>query len=246
MLRQAWLAGFPNPETMALEDLKEALQGRGFAPEGRTPVTVDGLLPIGLETDAQWAARRAATEVSNDTGLKFVRTGATMLPEPEPGQPIGLGGAVSAVAELKRLLDDRPSDPMADTLRGVAARGRVGAVVTQLEISADLAMVRVESTLWVRRSDRWFPACSRNATVRPADLAPNAGEPLADDPQVQGIFSLVETLGLGRIPDDVKRRGLNVGAATQQALGRVRSALLEDLSALALPVREGAGDAARP
>jgi hypothetical protein len=57
---------------------------------------------------------------------------------------------------------------------------------------------------------------------------------------------VVESLGFGPIPADVKQRSLNVGAATQKALGQVRSALLEDLAGLALPVREAAEQPARP
>lgn len=246
MLRQAWLSGFHNPETMPLNDLEGALEGRGFSPSARTPVAVDGLLPIPSESDVQWSRRRAATEVCNDQGLKFIRTGSMLLPEPERGVPVGLGSAVSGLGELKRLLEDRPADPLAEALGQIAARGRTGAVVTRLEISPDLSTVRVESILWVRRAGRWGPAGSRVATVRTDQLHPRAGEPLADDPQVKGVFDLVESLGLGRIPEDAKRRSLNVGAATQSALGQVRSALLEDLGALALPVREAAGGTAPP
>jgi hypothetical protein len=246
MLRLGWLSGFPRVETMPLDRLQESLEGRGFAAEGVSPVSVDSLLPIPVENEAQWTTRRAATEVATDSGLKFVRTGSVLMPEPEPGQPLEVGGAVSALADLKRLLDDRATDPLAEALGKIAARGRIGAVVTQLEISPDLTAVRVNSTLWVRRADRWTPAGSRSAVVRPDELAANAGAPLADDPQVKGVFNLVESLGLGRVPDDVKKRSLNIGAATQKALGQVRSAMLDDLNGLVLPIHEMPAADAKP
>jgi hypothetical protein len=199
-----------------------------------------------VETETQWIMRRAATEVTIDSGLKFVRTGSVLLPEPEPGQPLQVGGALSALSDLTRLLEDRASDPLAESLGKIAARGRIGALVTQLEISPDLTLVRVNSTLWVRRADRWFPAGSRTAAVRPDQLAANAGAPLAEDPQVKGLFSLVESIGLGQIPDDVKKRSLNIGAATQKALGQVRSAMLDELNGLVLPVNEKPAAEAMP
>lgn len=246
MLRLGWVSGFPRVETMPSDRLEEALEGRGFAAEGVSPVSVDSLLPVPVETETQWTTRRAATEVATDPGLKFVRTGSILLPEPEPGQALELGGAVSALADLKRLLDDRPTDPLAEALGKIAARGRIGALVTQLEISPDLAAVRVNSTLWARRGDRWTPAGSRTALVRPDQLPANAGAPLADDPQVKGLFNLAETLGLGQVPDDVKKRSLNIGAATQKALAQVRSTMLDDLNGLVLPIHETPAAEAKP
>ncbi|WP_406695817.1 hypothetical protein V5E97_32935 [Singulisphaera sp. Ch08] len=239
MLRQGWLSGFPRAESMPLDRLAESLEGRGFAAEeGLTPVSVDRLLPLPVETEAQWTTRRAATEVSTDPGLKFVRTGSILLPEPEPGQPLQMGGALSALSDLTKLLEDRATDPLVESLGKIAARGRIGALVTELEISPDFTMVRVNSTLWVRRADRWVPAGSRSAAVRPDELAANAGAPLADDPQVKGVFKLADSIGLGMVSDEMKKRSLSIGAATQQALGKVRSAMLDEMNHLILPVHE--------
>ena len=55
-------------------------------------------------------------------------------------------------------------------------------------------------------------------------------------------FQLVEAIGLGGIPEDVKRRSLNVGAATRKALGQARSAAEADLAALAFPILESKKD----
>ncbi|SIO61186.1 hypothetical protein SAMN05444166_6671 [Singulisphaera sp. GP187] len=246
LLQLGWRSGFPRVETMPLDRLVESLEGRGFAAEGVAPVSLDRLLPEPVETETQWTTRRAATEVATDPGLKFVRTGSVLLPEPEPGQPLAVGGALSALSDLTRLLEDRATDPLAEALGKIAARGRIGALVTQLEISPDLTAVRVQSTLWVRRAERWLPAGSRNALVRPDALAANAGAPLAEDPQVKGLFNLVESIGLGQVSDDVKKRSLNIGAATQKALGQVRSMMLEELNGLVLPVNEAPGSEVEP
>ena len=77
---------------------------------------------------------------------------------------------------------------------------------------------------------------TRSATVRPDALAPDAGKPLAEDPQVKAVLSLVDALGLGQIAPELKTRSLNMGAATEQALGLARAALERDLDALELPI----------
>lgn len=246
LLRQGWLTGFKNVEAMPLQTLKDALEDRGFAVGGEGEVAIDRLLPLSSETEAQWLARRAATEVSIDPGLRFLRKDSLVIPEPAPGQPLELGAAASILGDIARLLDDKPRDPLDDRLREVAARGRIGAVVTRLEIDPDLTTVSVESTLFVRGGKGWSPAGSRAATVRLDDLGAAAGKDIADDPQVKTIFKVFDALGPGLVSEDLKRRSLSVGAATQKALGQVRSSSAEDLSALAFPVNESAEPPARP
>jgi hypothetical protein len=236
-LRLGWLCEFPDVESMPLYSLEQALDGRGYTTNSTESVSVEELLPLLPETEAQWVLRRAATEVANDTGLRFLRYGGAVLAEPEPGQAPGADLVASTFADVTRMLSGNTADPLADRLHGLAARGKVGAVVTRLEIRPDLSSVQVETALLVRDGpERWVPARVRTATLRPDDLGPQAGEALADDPQVRAAFQVVESLGLGAIPADLKRRSLNVGAATQKALGVARSALQDDLTALALPV----------
>ena len=82
-----------------------------------------------------------------------------------------------------------------------------------------------------------------------------AADAIADDPQVKTLFGAVEAMGLGRISDDMKRKGLAVGAMTRRALGLARSAQFSDLSAMAIPLdppaapppaKPGAGAAPAP
>ena len=105
MLRQGWLSGFRDVETMKLADLKEALAGRGFAADAGNgePVAIDRLLPILPETDEQWLARRAATEVTSDTGLRFIQVQNLLLPEPLPGQLLTMDAAKGSAREPRPL-----------------------------------------------------------------------------------------------------------------------------------------------
>jgi hypothetical protein len=236
MLRLGWLSNLPEVEAMPTADLSQALEGRGFAPGLDEPVSVDGLLPPQPETDAQWLVRRAATEIANDPGGRLLRYQGMVLPEPAPGEaPPAAASLGAALSGLKELLGETPVDPLPGKLRELGQKGRVGAVVTRLELSPDLSAVAVETALWVRAGgDRWTPAIVRSANIRPDDLPANAGDGLADDPQVKAAFGLVESLGLGEVPADLKRRSLNMGAATRKALGLARGALDKELQPLAL------------
>ena len=236
LLRLGWLSNLPDVETMPQGDLAQGLEGRGFDPNAVTPVSVDSLLPAQPEADAQWLVRRAATEVANDPGGRLLRYQGLVMPEPAPGEaPPAAATLNAALSSLKELLGETPVDPLPGKLRELAGQGRVGAVVTRLDLSPDLSGVAVETTLWVRAGgDRWVPAISRSANIRPDDLPANAGDGLADDPQVKAAFGLVESLGLGEVPADLKRRSLNMGAATRKALGQARGALDQELNSAAL------------
>ena len=192
------------------------------------------------------AGARAASELAVDQDLRFLRFGDMLLPDSGTGGLPAGAGLSTAMSQIKRLLDldqGEQTDPLLEKLKAIAGRGRAGAVVTRLDIAQDMSNVTVETTLWVRAGDRWMAFGSRAATVRPEDLGDQAGKDLEADPQVQGAFKIVEGLGLGAVPAELKTRSLRIGAATEKALGMARSAFNEDLQALALPVLE-AGSAA--
>jgi hypothetical protein len=248
LLRLGWLAKLPNPEAMKIDALKDALEARGLDPTAPAPAPVDKLLPQAPETDATWLVRRAATEVSFDPGLRFIRYEGVVLPEPEPGQPPapGEGAGLLALSAIKDLLGENPEDPLLPRLRQIEARGRSGAVVTRLQLEPDFSRVTAEIVLCVRQAPgRWVPAGSRSARVMATDLGPDAGNGLAEDPQVSLAFRIVEAIGLGGVTPEMKRRALGLGAASQRALGLARSAAQADLSALELPVRDAPAPAPR-
>ena len=246
LLRLGWRCNLPDPEGLGPADLKAAVEGRGFLPDGPDPARLDDLLPLPVEPEARWLARRAATEVLNEPGLRFVRYQGLVLPE---GQPASPAGAADALGALKGLLGEEPAeDPLAAITRKVADRGRIGLVVTALTMAPDFSEVKVESTLWVRSgpgANPWRQADSRPATVRTDELKAEAGEELAADPQVQAAFRLVEGLGLGAVDPGLKDRSLKVGAASRRALHLAQAALDADLQEWAIPLGEGPKPAAR-
>ena len=222
---------------MEVDTLKSVLEDRGYDPSSRIATSIDGLLPPQPETEAAWLIRRAATEVSFDSGLKFIRYEGVVLPEPEPGQPPASG--LLALSAIKDLLPENPTDPLQARLAEVERRGRSGALVTRLQMQPDFSSVEAEMVLLVRQSrGRWLISGSRSARVRPEELGPLDVNGLADDPQVALALRIVEAIGLGEVSPDLKRRARTLGAAAQRALGRVRTAAQADLTGLALPISD--------
>ena len=238
-LRLGWTLGLKDVETMPLADLKDALEGRGLVASGDTAIPLDALLPPSAETDAQWSVRRAATEVTFDEGTRFIRFGGSILPEPAPGRPPDPSTAAALLSStLKDLLGEPQADPLTASLADVASRGRIGAIVTRLELAADMGAVTVESTLYVRGIGGWTRGASRSGSLRTGDVNPDAVQAVAEDPQVKSAFGLVDSLGFGQVSGEMKQKGLLVGATTKRALGLARSALARDIAEAALPLED--------
>ena len=234
---------------MPLDDLKDALEGRGFAAGGDQAPSLAALLPLFPEPDLSWLGHRAATELALDSDLRFIRFKNMILPDLKTGQPLDGLNLTSALGEVLKLLDPEQGkeDPLFGALKKVGNRGRVGALVTRLEIAADMSQTAIEATMWVRASgDQWVPFVTRSALVRPDDLPAEAGRNLAADPQIQTATSLVEALGLGTISPEIKQRSLKMGASTEKALGAARAAINQDLNALMLPIFQNPGGDRQP
>ena len=241
LLRLGWTMGLSDPETMPLEDLKRGLEDRGFAATSEISVSVDDLLPIPLETEEQWTIRRAATELNNLPGGRFLLFAGQVMPEPKLGEAPPINAALgSLTSTLQDLLGEakEKTDPLQPRFRELAGQGRVGAVVTGMEMAPDLSSTTVITTLWVSPGGNrpWVPEIRRTNNVRPGDLPANAGAGLAEDPQVKSALSIVSSLGLGEIPPELKQQSLNMGFATQKALNDARGALASALNDAALPL----------
>ncbi len=238
MLRQAWRAGFEDAETMPVDRLQAGLQARGFALNAIDPAPIDDLLPLPLESDRRWLARRASTEVLQDPGLRFIQFQHLVLPEQQFQGEAPAIAAGPLLSTLGNLLGEGPRpDPLAEQRQRIEAQGRIGMVLTDLKISPDFSTLRVESALHVRTAPgRWEVAARRSATVRPGDLPADAGEPLAADPQVQAAFRMFEGFGLGPVDPQARQLSLKIGAATRLALRKASAALQTDLESAALRV----------
>ncbi|WP_152050973.1 hypothetical protein [Tautonia marina] len=242
MLRQGWRAGFDQVETMPEGQLRAGLQDRGFALGPIDTAPIDDLLPVPVEGERRWLARRASTEALTDPDLRFIRFGDLVLPDPSSDgalDPTQMAGTVGSL--LGNLLGNGPRiDPMKPHLDRIAESGRIGVVVTVLETSPDFDRVAVEAILLIRTAPgRWETGTRRRVENRPADLPAHAGQQLANDPQVRAAVQMLQGLGLGRVDPQAQQLSLAVGAATQRALEQARSALEADLRSVALRMDRG-------
>jgi hypothetical protein len=240
-LRQAWLLGLPDPETTSPARLTDAIAGRGRAPDGDDPIAIDRLLPPALETADRWLLRRAATEVLHDEGLRFIRFGNTVLPEPLPGQPIDPSAGVALVeGTIRDVLGVGVGDSLPSRLRDAADRGRVGVMVTSIAIGPDLGSVSAESTLYYRRGGDWWRGIWRSEGLKVGSVPPLVVSIVAGDPQVKAVMDLIDAVGAGFVSPAMKERGLVVGTTVGGAVALARTALVRSLMGIGFDV-EGKG-----
>ena len=245
-LRCAWLLGLPNPETTPLATLKDSIAGRGMTLDGDEPIAIDRLLPPAAEPADRWLLRRAATEVLHDEGLRFLQFGTTVLPEPVPGQPVDPAmGAALVEGTIRDALGVGATDSLPSRLRAVAARGRVGVMVTRIGIAPDLGSVSTESTLYYHRGNDWDRGGWRSASLQVGAVPPVVVSLVASDPQVQAVMKLIDTIGAGFVSPEMKERGLVVGTTIGGAVVLSRTALVRSLAGLAFDV-EGKGPVRGP
>jgi hypothetical protein len=237
VLRWAWLLGLADPETPPLARLKDSIAGRGMTREGDEPIALDRLLPPGFEPADRWLLRRAATEVLSAEGLRFIRFGNTILPEPVPAQPLDpMTGATLVEGTIRDVLGVKVPDPLPSRLRAVAARGRVGMMVTSVGIAPDLGSVSAEATLYYRRGSDWGRGVWRAQGLQVVSVPPVVGSLVAGDPQVNAVMDLTDLIGAGFVSPELKERGLVVGTNLGGAIVLARTALVRSLAGLAFEV----------
>jgi hypothetical protein len=245
-LRSAWLLGLADPETTPLVRLKDAIASRGTNLEGAQPIALDRLLPPGFEPDDRWLLRRAATEVLHDEGLRFIRFDNTILPEPVPGQPLDPAtGATLVEGTIRDVLGVGGTDSLPSRLRAVAERGRVGVMVTSIGIAPDLGSVSAEASLYYRQGSDWGRGVWRSQGLRVGSVPPVVVSLVAGDPQVKAVMDLIDLIGAGFVPPEMKERGLVVGTTIGGAVVLARTALVRSLAGLAFEV-EGKGSVRVP
>jgi hypothetical protein len=236
-LRGAWLLGLANPETANPAGLKDLIAGRSMSIEGDKPIAVDRLLPPAAEPFDHWLLRRAATEALYDDGLRFIAFGNTVLPEPVPGQPLDHGAGMALVeGTIRDVLGVGGANPLPTRFREIASRGRVGAIVTKIEIAGDFGSASAESTLYFRNGNGWQRALWRSHNLEVGAVPPIVVSMVAADPQVKAVMNLIDSIGAGFVSAEMKERGLAVGATVGGAVVLARTALVRSLAGLSFDI----------
>jgi hypothetical protein len=237
MLRCAWLLGLANPETANPAGLNDLIAGRGMSIDSDEPIAVDGLLPLAAEPFDRWLLRRAATEALYDDGLRFIAFGNTVLWEPLPGQPLDRGAGMALVeGTIRDVLGVGGANALPLRFREVAARGRVGIIVTRIEVAGDFASASAESTLFCRNKNGWQRALWRSQNLEVGAVPPIVVSMVAADPQVKAVMNLIDSIGAGFVSPDMKERGLAVGATVGGAVVLARTALVRSLAGLSFDI----------
>ncbi len=119
--------------------------------------------------------------------------------------------------DVRLLLDD------------IAARNRIGAIITRLEFAVDSEQAEAQSTFWVRQQDdRWQAAITRKASVR-VDAPPDDVVPLEGSP-VKTMLLILETVASAAAQPAVSQQRQRVGAIAERALAHARAALDRELA----------------
>ncbi len=166
LLRLAWTMNFADPETTPLADLKQGWKTAVSRARATPRSRWTALLPIPLEPTRSGKSAGPRPNWRTCPGGRFLLYGGAVLPEPAPGEAPPAGAAMEALTStLKDLLGEGRQNPLPAKFRELAARGRVGAVVTSLEMAPDMASTTVATTLWVAPGGNrdWVPALVRSS-----------------------------------------------------------------------------------
>ncbi|MFO0910798.1 MAG: hypothetical protein U0794_21070 [Isosphaeraceae bacterium] len=244
MLRVGWLNDYPDIEEAEPRPLKEELDSRELL-KPNDPAWVDGLLPLKSETEAQWRTRRAVTEATFETRLRFVRFRDFILPETGPERDTDLPrnqtellDSSSAQVVYRSMNSVLPADPVRVRLEVEGRRGRIGAIVSRVDWATDFRSANAETGLWVRQEGgQWSQVLTRKANVdvnEPPD-------PLGPGPRevsfpIRTTVKVLEMFGAAPSLPAVSDERLGAATAAQRALGRARAVLSRDLGPFVLPV----------
>lgn len=239
LVRAGWSDDFEAPESMTAAELTEELKARELDPAREPARSVASMLPPYPELDNDWRARRAATEVLFEPALRYVESGAALIPDPS-GRPTG--GAKPRGVPIPPAFGERDLNPIIERILGeIADRGRIGAAITLRMPGPDPDAATFETTLWVRRATgRWVRGPSTAATVRVADLMDEDRRALENLGQSQStVRSSRRVVINGKVVEDTTqtRQTTNIGdhaAAILKATARSWDLFRDELAKLAL------------
>lgn len=202
------------------------------------------LPPIAMESDRCWAARQAVVEHQLRKPVEYQGTGDMLMKagqQPDLGQMIAQlmsGGGSDPISQLGAELGlpeftqqkqvDRSNTWWQRAAQEAEREGHHGILVTRLKQNLLSPIVEVEAYFFaMEKPSVWFEVTRFIAKVDSSDAKiANHAQSLKENPQLKSIIDTVQALGL---PVDQTRldQAFQHGAATDSALGEVRSGFLK-------------------
>lgn len=189
---------------------------------------------VRIESDRQWAARKALVEFQLRESLEYQGTATTLLRKGEENADVGTllgqmlggnGGGLDAISQLGADLGLPEFKPRPDSARDwwkkvtreAEADGFIGVLITRMNQSISSPNVTVENWFFAKESaGKWFPVVRMRSTSSTANQTQARIDRIKQDPQIQSITDALS--GLGFQVGNQLDQALRHGAATQEAL----------------------------
>lgn len=222
----AWREQVPDVETRNYLELQEALEARDV--DWRTTrVDLSDRLPSGLlQSDEEWAARKAVYDFAFRDRIEFQGTGdvvfRTGADAQQPAMEQLLGGLLNnggLNTDLNQLLGgngaavERPGW-RESAIKGTENADAIGCRVTRVDTDLQNSRVTVETVFLARvDDDSWAAIWRHQETLDAKEKREALTNRIKQDPQVAESLKLLESLGL----KDGVAQAVQFGAATMEA-----------------------------
>jgi hypothetical protein len=223
----AWQEELPDVETSSFVDIQEALAAREVDWRNAR-VNLSDRLPLGmLQSEREWAARKAVYEFAFRERIEFQGTGDMVFRAGADAEQAGmeqllgglLGGGLNV--DLEQLLggnglgglENRPGW-RETAIESAEDDGAIGLRVTRVETDLQNSRVVVETQFLARiDDDAWETIWSDQESLDATEERDGLADRIRQDPQLAESFKLLESLGL----KDQARQAVQFGAATMDA-----------------------------
>ena len=230
----AWREQLTDVESRSATNLDQQLKKQQANLSDDLDWLLDSLAPR-RDSEAQWTARQAIVEYRFRKPLDFQGTGDLVIRAGENGPALAgaelLQQLLKSMAgnSLQELLEpdlfprnkDKNSDPanskwLATASKIAQADGIRGLRVTFVEPDLDARTVAVETRFMAQMPDgSWKTAWQFREQTDASKARPETEKQIEQDPQVQKVFELVKSIGLGA--EDQIKSAIRFGAATMDA-----------------------------
>ena len=223
----AWHERLKKVELRSAKDLQRELSAQGIQNSGKLP-SLAARLPVGRETETQWAIRQALFEYQFRKPLDFQGTDQFLIPANDGLQNVDIAGLFQNQMQspLSGLFTELSGgQPLKKNKSGLQRAQDMAtqqdtrgfrATTTRQDLARGTAVVT--TTFYARvADDRWVRVFSASRTGQ-ASQAGQQGDQLKANPQIAQILQAARQFGA---TDNMLQQALSFGAVTQAAQQQV-------------------------